>query len=363
MKERLEILCDRVKEWRLPLNIEEIWGFGSFFRLKDRPGDVDLILKYSHSNPDYDTFEQILDRTIPRRSDGDPLKEAFLKIAAIELTEDEFEELSPIFTKWIKGYTWNVIFSGLARIPALKINKIEITKRVLLRDLAGIHIYKIVSDDESLDRLLAVSISRIWSTDSTDAPANLEAILSPEKVRLARVKELENFDSELSGYKTEHEIVLALVKHVRELEDTKIGDDYKNVLQKKARASFPTIPEKTLEGIINNIDRDNSGVPITPPSAKLFEYTNSKDREIKDLVEIRRSELKDMLGTLAVVKKILLCLCIRKHETPKKWAGLYSLDEVVAQDVISAIPKKEVSEKKIKEILGMLNFPEGLTVK
>ena len=48
--ERLEKVCQRAAADDLPVRIEEVWGFGSFFRLKESPQDLDLAIKYSRGD-------------------------------------------------------------------------------------------------------------------------------------------------------------------------------------------------------------------------------------------------------------------------------------------------------------------------
>ena len=362
LKERLERFCSRVNEECIPLNIEEIWGFGSFFRLKNDPGDIDLCLKYSSRNKIYDRFKQILDKAILQysRSSYSP-KEAFLNIAKIELTENESKKMLSIFIQWIECYTWNIIFSGLMSIPETKINPEEITKRILLRDLKKIQIPFIVSREQSFDGLVANHITLVWHKEHGDASINWDVVLSPEKVRSARITELKNFENQIYPDKIEYEIILVLVKYVRRLKAVKMdSQDHDEMLEKKAQRSFPMISEKILKQVIKNV---RMFYPEKLTGLPHIEYTNLKNHNIKDLVETKRLELKNIQKTLVVARQILhslyWCKCNIQNERTKS----YSQEELVALDVIESIPKKKISEKKIRETLRILKFPESHIVK
>lgn len=64
--ERLKTLCDRASSGTLlPARVVSVWGYGSYFRSKERPRDVDLDIVIDRSGYGlklwrlfYDTFDE-----------------------------------------------------------------------------------------------------------------------------------------------------------------------------------------------------------------------------------------------------------------------------------------------------------------
>lgn len=59
---RLQVLLDRIAAWPLPLDIAEVLGFGSFFRQKAKPRDLDLEIRWSEQTRLYEGFVRLMDK-------------------------------------------------------------------------------------------------------------------------------------------------------------------------------------------------------------------------------------------------------------------------------------------------------------
>ncbi len=359
LKEKLETFCDRVMCWPLPLKIEEIWGFGSFFRLKDIPTDIDLVLKYSTRNPSYETFESILHKSLKLVSTIESPKEAFTHVAKQELAKGEFDTLMPAFTQWIERFTWDIIFGGIMSIPQAAINEETITKRVLVHELKGLQIFKIVSMQQSLDWLNAESIHKVWDRAYPDAPANLGAILSPETVRATRIKEARNFARQISSHRQEYDILAMLISHIRALKSASAGrENFEKILSKKTAEKHPDMPKKTTDQIIRNITLARPNERAIPPLETPDEYQALSDPKIKECVEKKRLELKCVYKSVIVARKTLHHLYDLKSTPKTERLQKFGDDELTAWRVISDIPKKQVDEDAIRKTLRELRFPE-----
>ena len=357
MKDKLEIVCNRIQREILPFQIDEVWGFGSFFRLKDSPRDVDLILKFSKENSIYEKFKEILEKTYSKNSKYQTPKEAFEYISSSELNSSEHATLMPIFSQWIESYTWNILFGGPLSIPEFKINPTEITKRVLLKELRGIQIAYIVSVNDPLESLRAEKIDLVWSDSAPNVSKNLDELFSPTKIRKARLSELENFDKQISSHQQECDVVIYLIKYVRKSKSVKDRDDFKKSLLGKAEGKFTNISKEHLTQVIDNVNRAYPDEQVIS-ATNLVDYTSLDDQHLKDKVENKRIELKKIQKTLFVSRSVLSCLYLRKSREQNEYEKKFSLEELIAMDVLGDIPKKIVSEKEIRENLKMLNFPE-----
>lgn len=358
LKQRLEIFCNRIQREQFPLFIKEVWGFGSFFRLKDKPRDIDLVLKSSGINPIYKRFEDIFKKSLSKTSEYNLPKDAFLDTAKLELTKKDFEEHSSLFVSWIEHYTWNMIFGGILSIPEMVVNESDITKRVLIKELKGIQIFQIISHDKSLDSLRAENINLIWSDTKPDTSSNLEVLLSPENIRLARIIELESFDKQISSHKKEYDVIIGLLEYVKKLKNLTVDfDDFNETLEKKAYELFPDISDEIIPKIIKNVRHGHPDEQVVPPTTDL-NYDGFTDSEIKENVEIKRTELKNIQKKLVVSRSVLFFQYYNSNNEKNEWQKRLSLQQLVIMDVLLDIPKKIVSEEKIREILKELDFPE-----
>ncbi len=61
--ERLKVLCDRASSGALlPAGVVSVWGYGSYFRNKERPRDVDLDIVIDRSGPGFELWRLLYDK-------------------------------------------------------------------------------------------------------------------------------------------------------------------------------------------------------------------------------------------------------------------------------------------------------------
>lgn len=61
--ERLKTLCDRASSGTLlPARVVSVWGYGSYFRSKERPREVDLDIVIDRSGPGFDLWRLLYDK-------------------------------------------------------------------------------------------------------------------------------------------------------------------------------------------------------------------------------------------------------------------------------------------------------------
>ena len=60
--ERLVTFCERCGSPDLPMRVDRVIGYGSFFRGKERPADVDLLVVVGARHPDFERFSAIVEK-------------------------------------------------------------------------------------------------------------------------------------------------------------------------------------------------------------------------------------------------------------------------------------------------------------
>lgn len=355
---RLKVVCERAETLILPVFIEEIWGFGSLFRAKERPGDLDLLVKFSGHNPKHDLFRNLMDKAMHRHNEFSTPQEALLQIIKQEISEDSAKELIPIFNGWLEGYTWNKVFDGF--VPGISYSWERLTIRLLKQDVPRVSIH--LTGIEDKPHLNAESLVLVWSKKNPNLHDNIKQVLSPSKITDVIWKELENFDRQINTCNVESNVVQKVFKKLLDA-DPQITDydEMRKWMTSEASASFPMLTKENLSKIILNVHMmfpEDSGIVFTFDQTK---YRAKALEELKEIVEQRRLEVKESKWQLEVFRMALRQLGRLKRErlhendwyskwTPKQWIAMMTLQD---------IPKQLVSEEKIRENLRKLDLPEN----
>lgn len=354
---RLDSVCKRIESEVLPIIVEEVWIFGSFLRSKENPRDIDVVIKCSE-NPDFPKFRELMTATYPKRHEFPTPKDAFLHIAGTSV-KGENPSVS-LMAKWLDGYTWNMIFSGPMGMPEYVIDRVPMTKRILLQDISGIQISQIVPTGDDLSYLRAEILGLAWDRRHRDLFENVRMLLAPPKVREVRLKDLENFEKQEYGLKKEIEIIHSLFSKMRSKKIRLKGyNEAKDWLEEKTASSFPELPQDTVETIVSNI---YAAYPTEYSLSKEFDskqYAELQGNELSELVETKRAGLKPLQAELVVLRNLIHFIVNRLSAEPNEWLARYSTEEWLAMDCLNYIPKRLVKEEQIRKVLQKLGLPEG----
>jgi hypothetical protein len=219
--ERLIALGELVAGRTLPLDVIEIYGFGSFFRGKPRPQDVDLYLRCDR-RPLREDFERFLTlahklrftptfqkqfatpqeamHSVYRRHDGPSLP---------GMEDEEFERGR--FCEWLEGFSWNMLHPQTI-VDELKVDAPEeYAKRLIKRRLPNLNIVTFgnATDSPSDEGLSCGFVVSVWSRERRDVAANLAELFSPETLQENTHRELRNFEVQLTVLKSQLKLLRA----------------------------------------------------------------------------------------------------------------------------------------------------------
>ncbi|HVX13833.1 MAG TPA: hypothetical protein VHC22_21805 [Pirellulales bacterium] len=205
---RLVALGSQARQRQLPVEVTEIFGFGSFFRGKQRPKDVDLLICHTceHGRA-FSSFQAILEHIaadVRYQYDFDRPLAAFLdeydrrhaNMLPGLVSVDEEREL---FQRWLEPYSWPMLFPKCIGDACAWEDPCGVTRRLLRRRVPNVNVAYFIFPDRSPDQigLRAGFTELIWSHDQPDISDNVMAALAPDRVLANTQKEFRNFDRQL----------------------------------------------------------------------------------------------------------------------------------------------------------------------
>lgn len=103
----------------LPFDVIQILSFGSFFRGKESPTDVDPVLRVACHPARFTLFHELIEklRLTPHYEEAFATpREALLHVCATEASATKWparqrERFTTMHSHWLDGYTWNMLQS------------------------------------------------------------------------------------------------------------------------------------------------------------------------------------------------------------------------------------------------------------
>ena len=204
---RLTSLAESANSRKLPVEVLEILGFGSFFRAKENPKDVDLLIRCTRENQPFSLFRQILEhicREVQYQHDFDRPLEAWLTVFDSKHRDMlpgvvSLDEERALFADWLAPYSWPMLFpKAVEDLPAWD-DPIGFTRRLVRRTLPNLNIAYYIYPETTPDQigLRAGFTELVWSRGQPDVRQNVLDALAPSRVLDNTKRELQNFDRQI----------------------------------------------------------------------------------------------------------------------------------------------------------------------
>lgn len=212
--DRQQVLFDRLVtlgEWatsgELPLKVLEITGFGSFFRGKPRPHDVDLILRVQRPDhlPEFDRFVALiysirndwdLEDLCPNPTDAVHHLHSARDQRVLGVTDRDVRR----FGRWLGGYSWKMLRPQTIMQDLGLAAPEEYAKRMVKRELPNLNVIEFLNPNENQPRMVGLRCGftvSIWSANAPDTASNLDRLLSDQCVTENVMRELAYFEVQL----------------------------------------------------------------------------------------------------------------------------------------------------------------------
>lgn len=354
---QLERLVSIVQKEQLPVEVLAIHGFGSFFRGKKDPRDVDVKIEYGDNNRFYDLFRKAVetiadlarrDATVESRTPQEVFNSTVEQL--IQQNPDDsvtWKEFRNVCSNWLQGITWNMIFSDEY---SYAIDRHRLTDRLLKRNSRNVNI------SHGIGKLLTDTIFVVWSREKNDFRKNMQEIFSPATIKQSRIQSLREFELQLVGARLHVDYLRTLFKAKTE------GGEYRKIKDEEMEKRFPVIArvKKRRLGerwtVTSESDLKELDLKLDFDPSK---YENRSDDELEKIVEEKRVELKKTYEIVEVLETVsgyyldLLVERVTKGELASNKIPIY-----LALFTLEKVPKKLVKEERIRECLRMLGLPE-----
>jgi len=362
--DRLLALGSWLSEGRLPMQVTEVFGFGSFFRGKPGPGDVDLVIRCSNDTADFQLFSDLLhEATYGEGPESFPTpRDALLSVLDRRCGGclpgmTDIARLRCLFERWIKGFSWAMLCDRLSRYGSLPMST-DIATALMKRHLPGLNVAKWLGSKDTIEHCgLRTGFSvLVWSQDKPDIRSNVEIALAHDKRRPSVLADLANLGPVLFRQVTLCDLMKrAIERLLRTPQSRGHCESVNKWFERWAKRHFGhdaaalrsaiTI-EKTMATFGDEALKLSVSVKFTPPS-----YEGLSLKQLSELVEENRSRIKFLWTYLRVYPKVIRSLAVYKsNHIPTDLAPR----DYVSASVLSTCRKRE--RKKVALILADLGF-------
>lgn len=326
---RLETMIDRVSAGPLPLVIREIWGFGSFFRQKASPRDLDLQVLYAGCTPEYAIFDRVMARLLQLRTAETPIETLHQIRAEIPPSAVGFME------KWVGLFSWGMLSAHLAHIFVYSAE--ALTHRLLKEGLPKLSLHFAQADRTDHDGT-DHPVFFLWSREKPDLRANLQTLESDDQVRPALLQELANFEGQLVHHRKMLQGCEAVFRSAMQEKEKDFNTH--EWFESQMRKHGLRYHGWQLE------EASDEGLPQDPC------WSSLSNSELRDMAEFKRAELKETMANVIVARAAAFAACRFASERPP-----FAQAPWIALCAYWAVPRTTLSRKKVRDALKSLGLP------
>lgn len=228
--DRLVKLGEWATDERLPCKVKEIVGFGSFFRGKPSPKDVDLILRIDNPEltPRFNHFCEVLKAIRDSRRNqakfGTPREALHVELRRLaqseRLVSDAAAYRESLYSSWLEGYSWPMLFPATIIGQCSLKSPEEFTRRLLRREFPNLNVIRYERFKDKWDGFgelrCGFSVS-LWSEGRPDIRSNLARLLSDDVVTENALRDMAYFQVQLPNISAEVQLVTAEIALLRRI--------------------------------------------------------------------------------------------------------------------------------------------------
>lgn len=204
LRTRLIEFSKAAERGELPFDVLQILGFGSFFRGKESPKDVDLVLRVDRNSARFICFRDLIEklRFTPHYEEAFTTPQEALRhvctteASAIRWPVKQRERLALVYSEWLEGYTWNMLHAKTDADHYALMSPDHFAKRLIRRRFPKVNVVDVL--DEGAEPHVPLRIFHgfevsIWTKDAPDTAAALDMLLADDVVRRNVIKEIVHF--------------------------------------------------------------------------------------------------------------------------------------------------------------------------
>jgi hypothetical protein len=346
--DRLVTFCERCGSSGLPFQVLKVIGYGSFFRRKERPGDVDLFVITGENHALYERFEEMVKGGLVRR--GKRLAPADrMRLIASSHPDSAVSEAAGMFSEWLDGFSDAMLYDHKSIVDRLfAYHPQRFATRMLHAGLPGIR----ARLDRDYPRPASEVIHEIWSPQSPNVTKSVERIWSGDQ-REDLIAELRSFEEQSRP----HLIQIAILNRISDRlarsririvdrGESHLHDRYNDWLRSH---DFGFDAKLCVEATDRLLDRPSCEGHPDPPGFETIDGEALGSDELANLVEEKRQGLKllyDRAYVLRISTNYLALWCFLDKGKSKLGKRRY-----VMTSVTEGIPQNAVKPRLVRAIL------------
>lgn len=347
--DRLVKFCERCARPDLPLQVVRVVGYGSFFRGKDRPGDIDLAVFTGVKHPLFERFVEVVEGELQKFQPGLPLADR-MRLLAASHAEPTLKESGGIFVEWLANVTEHMLYGQQTIVGNLmKASPSFYLDRLLHASLPGIRAKLTKFEDSHI----AEVVHEVWTPETVDVRAEVERIWGRDK-RADLLIEAVCFEKQARPYLLQIAVLGGIADRLVKSRIKALDDKPEEVWKAYDSWLLRTEPGFPGELCVRATDRifDESGsteLPL-PPGYVSPDFESLGDLELAQAVESKRQSLIHLRERTTVLrlltnhlaywafcekKKIRLCKSHYLFERVTKGISAREIKPGVVQEIIS----------------------------
>ena len=346
--ERLVTFCERCGSPDLPFRVLRVIGYGSFFRRKDRPGDVDLFVLTGENHPLYERFEGLVKDELSRGGEGLMPADRMRSIASGD-PDPAVSQAAGMFAHWLDGFSDAMLYEHRSIVDRLFAHHPQrFARRLLHSGLPGIR----ARLDRDYPEPASEVVHEIWSPEQPDVVRSVERIWSRDQ-RDDLISELRSFEEQARPFLIQIAILNRIADRltrsrirVVEREEGRVWDRYNDWLRSH---DFGVDAKLCVQATDRLLDRHSCEGQPDPPGLETIGSEALGDEGLASLVEAKRQGLKllyDRAYVLRISTNYLALWCFLDKDTSKLGKRRY-----VTKSVTEGIPAREVKPRSVRAIL------------
>lgn len=357
--DRLLSLGNWLSEGRLPLLVTEVYGFGSFFRGKPDPGDVDLVFRRTDDIAEFRLFSKLLHEATYGEGPG---KFSTPQAALLSILDrhcsgylpgmDDMASLRCLFEQWITGFSWAMLCDRLSRYGSLP-TSIDITMRLMKRHFPGLNVATWLGPEGTIENcaLRAGFSVLVWSRERPDIWSNVEIALAHDQRGPAVLADLAKLGPILFRQETLCDLMKrAIERLLRTPRSRGHCESVEKWIERWAKRHFGQDEAAlrravTIEEAMTAFGAEAltlaASVEFTPSS-----YEELSLKQLSVLVEETRSKIKSLWTYLRVYPKMIWGLAAYKSN--------YVIADLAPRDYVSDSLLSTCSQRERKKVAAIL---------
>ncbi len=366
LERNLKRVVTKIEDECTPLRIEELWGLGSFFRGKEKPGDVDILAFYENV-PELDEEFNLFREFIKSLSDNEKDRNILENIVSNEpRTMEIFKDHCPRLRldAWAKYTKASFNDSSVGRHH---ISREVITRKTLLEGARGIHVslFPISGKDDYFRSMPTQNFILIWSKDERDVDKNLQQ--APVERMTLILAEMRNFAIQVERFKSYYYVLSNVSKwvidsikvHMRIPDEDQIAEKVQSLGSERGilDAYLKWILKWGIFSELSRVDAPNhkekvTNLDIDSEIAQILDSVRD-DSELGVICESMRSEIKEFQSRCTFARGLLRRLLdTDRYSSP-------SIEERIARCAtwaLNGVPLNEAKDDTKRWVLSDLGL-------